>query len=151
LGGSIEELGISMTQRHEDGGKAANIVRHHHWRSMCNNLVVCYFAVVPPDRLAALLQAAVGQEWDENRMLMAGERTWNMKRLFNMRLGWSQESEKLPSLLTQPLPDGGQAGHVPDVDSILREYYAASGWDMETGWPGIEKLRELNLDFTRQP
>jgi len=30
---------------------------------------------------------------------------------------------------------------------MLREYHAASGWDLETGIPTPAKLAELGLDF----
>jgi aldehyde:ferredoxin oxidoreductase len=50
-------------------------------------------------------------------------------------------------LLLEPLPDGGQAGHVPDMALLLGEYYAASGWDRATGYPAPEKLAELGLNW----
>ena len=46
MGGSMEELGIPMTDRASEAGKAAYVARHQHWRTVCNSLVVCFFAVV---------------------------------------------------------------------------------------------------------
>lgn len=82
-------------------------------------------------------------------MLLAGERAWNLKRAYNCRLGWTRDAEKLPRLLLEPLEEGGQMGHVPDMDLLLKEYYAASGWDIATGYPLPEKLEALNLGFVR--
>ncbi len=146
LGGSLEEIGIPFTDRLQDHGKAAVIARHQHWRSVCNSLTTCYFAVVSPFEILDLLNAASGRDWDIGNLLKAGERIWNMKRLYNLRLGWTPAGEKLPRLLLQPLPDSGQQGHVPDVDAMLDEYYAASGWERTTGWPTPQKLAELGLD-----
>jgi aldehyde:ferredoxin oxidoreductase len=148
LGGSQDDVGVPMTQRHEDGGKAQYIARHHHWRSACNSFPVCFLSVVPAETLLGLLAAATGHPWTLEEALLAGERGWNLKRLYNLRLGWTRESEKLPHLLRQPL-DGGQMGHVPDEALMLEEYYAASGWDLQTGAPLPEKLAALHLGFAR--
>lgn len=148
MGGSMEELDIPMTDRLVDEGKAGYVARHQYWRTVCNDLVICFFAVVSQAEIADLLTAATGETWDIPRMLQAGERAWNLKRMLNLRLGWSPEMAKLPHLLLQPLPDGGQEGHVPDAAAMLREYHAASGWDLETGIPTPAKLAELGLDFS---
>lgn len=148
MGGSMEELDIPMTDRLVDEGKAGYVARHQYWRTVCNDLVICFFAVVSQAEIADLLTAATGETWDIPRMLQAGERAWNLKRMINLRLGWSPEMAKLPHLLLQPLPDGGQEGHVPDAAAMLREYHAASGWDLETGIPTPAKLAELGLDFS---
>ena len=148
IGSSIEELGIPMTDRSVDAGKAVFVARHQDFRTVCNSLVVCIFALVPPSTLAELLGAASGQAWSLEEMLRAGERAWNLKRLFNLRLGWTPDKEKLPNLLLKPLPDGGQAGVAPDMDLLLGEYYAARGWDRSTGGPTPQKVAQLGLEWT---
>ncbi|MDR3573443.1 MAG: aldehyde ferredoxin oxidoreductase family protein [Anaerolineaceae bacterium] len=150
LGGSLEELGIPMTERDSEAGKAAYVARHQHWRTVCNSLVVCFFAVVPPQTLVDLLAAATGHAWDVEELMMAGERAWNLKRAYNCRLGLTRATEKLPRILLEPLPDGGQGGHVPDMDLLLKEYYLASGWDPASGYPLPEKLESLGLGFARR-
>jgi aldehyde:ferredoxin oxidoreductase len=147
MGNAIEELGVPMTERLEDLGKAGYVARHQDWRTVCNSLVMCLFAVTPPSTMVALLGAATGDEWTADRMMAAGERAWNLKRLYNCRLGLTRATEKLPRLLLEPLPDGGQMGHVPDVEGMLAEYYAVRRWDPATGRPTAEKLIELGLEF----
>lgn len=147
MGGALEDLGIPMTDRFVDLGKAAYVARHQHWRTVSNAAVVCIFAVIPAATIVDLLRAATGSDWTLDSLLLAGERAWNLKRIINLRLGLDPANEKLPRLLLQPLPDGGQEGHVPDVAGMRAEYYAASGWDPATGWPGAEKLRALGLEF----
>jgi aldehyde:ferredoxin oxidoreductase len=146
MGGSMDRLGIPMTDRLEDSGKAAYVARHQDWRSVCNSLVMCLFASANLDTVVDLLSAATGHDWTLDEMMLAGERAWNLKRAYNIRLGLTRATEKLPKLLLEPLPDGGQAGHVPDMDSMLKEYYAARGWDEATGRPTRSKLEELGLD-----
>jgi aldehyde:ferredoxin oxidoreductase len=146
VGAAVEEIGVPVPpDRFAEGGKAQFVARHQHWRTVCNSLVICYFAVVPPSSIAELYSAYIGRTVSLDEMMRAGERAWNLKRLYNLRLGLTPESEKLPKLLLQPLPDGGQEGHVPDMELLLDEYYVASGWDRTTGWPTRQKLEELGL------
>lgn len=149
LGGAMEDAGIPMTERFTDSGKAAYVARHQHWRSVHNALVMCFFAVVPAQTVADQVAAATGEDRTIEDLIRIGERAWNLKRAYNLRLGLTPATEKLPKLLLEPLPDGGQMGYVPDMETLLSEYYAASGWDRATGWPLPEKLRELGLEFAK--
>lgn len=147
MGGTIDEVGITLPERWEDAGKAPLVARDQYWRTVCNSLVVCFFAVVPPAELAELLTAALGEPWTPERLMEAGERAWHLKRAINCRLGLTPASEVLPRLLLQPLAEGGQEGHVPDVALLLNEYYAAVGWERESGKPTEETLRRLGSEF----
>ena len=146
LGGTMEEIGLPMTDRQSSAGKAGYVARHQHWRTLCNNLVICFFTVIDPQEVADLTAAATGEERSVEDLILAGERAWNLKRLYNLRLGWTPADEKLPKLLLEPLPDGGQMGAVPDMEQLLSEYYAASGWDHVTGWPTQATMQRLGLD-----
>jgi aldehyde:ferredoxin oxidoreductase len=149
LGGSMEDIDIPMTDRFSDLGKAHYVARHQDWRTMQNGLVMCFFAVVPAQTVLDLVRAATGLDLALEDLLRVGERAWNLKRCFNLRLGLDLANEKLPLLLRQPLPEGGQEGHMPDLDAMLDEYYLARGWDRQTGWPSPEKLEQLSLGFVR--
>jgi aldehyde:ferredoxin oxidoreductase len=146
MGWAIEELDIPMTDRAVSAGKAGYVARHQDFRTACNSLVSCFFAASPPSTLAGLLSAASGREWPVAEMVKAGERAWNLKRLVNLRLGWTPAQEKLPDLLLRSLPESGQNGIVPDMDVLLNEYYAARGWERASGAPTREKIAELGLD-----
>jgi aldehyde:ferredoxin oxidoreductase len=148
MGGTLEEIGIEMIDRFEISGKAALVARHQHWRTVCNNLVMCFFAVVPPSEVVELLNAASGTKYDLETLLLAGERCWNLKRAINIRLGLTRATEKLPRLLLEPLAGGGQDGYVPDMETLLKDYYTASGWDLLSGAPTRQKLEQLGLEFT---
>ncbi len=146
MGNSMAELDLPMTERSRDEGKAGFVARHQDWRTVSNSLVACFYAATPPSIYVELLRDATGEPWTLEEMMLAGERAWNLKRLFNLRLGWTRAQEKLPRLLLQPLPEGGQEGHVPDMDVLLGDYYTARGWDPATGGPTAAKLKALGLD-----
>ncbi len=146
MGRSLDDLGIGFTDRFEEEGKAALMVRHQDWRSAGDTLVSCLLVYPPSEALVAMLAAATGWGFTISDLLQVGERILNLKRALNIRWDWNPEHEKLPSLFMQPLTEGGTAGYVPDVEKLLTDYYQARAWDRKTGKPTREKLLELGLD-----
>lgn len=145
-GHSQEELGIEFFSRHAQAEKAANVARHQNWRSVDNAIVMCIFANVEPQEKVNLINAACGLDWTIADMMRSGERSWNLKRAFNNRMGLTASNDKLPKALLEPFPDGGSAGFVPDIQGMLYAYYEARGWDQETGKPARRTLMELGLE-----
>jgi aldehyde:ferredoxin oxidoreductase len=146
FGHSNEEIGIEFMDRHAQAEKAGNVARHQDWRSVDNAVVMCIFANVEPKEKVALLNAACGLDWSVEDMMRFGERSWNLKRALNNRLGLTRANDKLPKALLTPLPEGGSDGFVPDIEAMLAAYYQHRGWDAETGKPTREKLVELGLE-----
>jgi aldehyde:ferredoxin oxidoreductase len=144
-GQADESLGLKLYSRHAGAEKAANVARHQDWRTVFNALVMCFFANVPGETVVELINAACGLDWSLEDMLRCGERGWNLKRAINNRLGLRRANDKLPKALLEPLCDGGAAGYVPPIEEMLEAYYAARGWDPETGRPSKEKLLALGL------
>jgi aldehyde:ferredoxin oxidoreductase len=149
-GHTHERLGIEYFDRHAQAEKAANVSRHQDWRTVFNSIVMCIFANTDPELQVKLINAACGLDWTVEDMLKCGERGWNIKRAINNRMGLTRANDKLPKALLQPFPDGGSAGYIPDLEAMLCAYYQARGWDMETGKPSIEKLRDLGLEEIAQ-
>ena len=79
----------------------------------------------------------------------AGERINNLKKLFNIREGWTRQDDTLPSrVLREALPTGVVAGielSEEDLDRMIARYYRARGWT-EDGLIPESKLSELGLD-----
>jgi aldehyde:ferredoxin oxidoreductase len=144
-GQTNEILGIRFFPRHAGAEKAANVARHQDWRTVYNSLVMCIFANVSPETQVELINAACGYEWDVDEMLRCGERGWNLKRAINTRLGLTRANDKLPKTLLEPYNEGGAEGYVIPFEEMLEAYYAARGWDPETGRPTREKLESLDL------
>jgi aldehyde:ferredoxin oxidoreductase len=147
FGQTEERLGMAYFERQAGAEKAANVAVHQNWRTVFNALVMCIFANVPPATVLDLVNAAVGQNYDLPELLLAGERGWNLKRVINHRLGLTRANDRLPKALREPYADGGSAGYVIPFEEMLSTYYAARGWDPETGRPSPEKLNALGLDW----
>jgi aldehyde:ferredoxin oxidoreductase len=142
----VEEIGIEYIERHAQAEKAGNVARHQDWRSVDNAVVMCIFANVSPGEKLALINAACGLDWSVEDMMKFGERSWNLKRAINNRMGLTRSNDRLPKALMTPFPDGGSEGFVPDLEGMLIAYYQYRGWDMETGKPSREKLIDLGME-----
>jgi aldehyde:ferredoxin oxidoreductase len=145
-GHTTEELGIHFHTRDAGAEKAAGVARHQDWRTVYNASVMCIFSNLPPETHVELINAACGLDWNLEEMMRCGERGWNLKRAINNRLGLTRENDKLPKTLLEPYAEGGAEGYVIPFDEMLDAYYAARGWDPDTGRPTKEKLEYLGLD-----
>jgi aldehyde:ferredoxin oxidoreductase len=145
-GRPIDSLAIETMDRFQSAGKAGSIARHQDWRTVNNASVTCFFPNPPAEDMCEMLAAATGYDITMQNVLTYGERIWNLKRALNMKLGYNaRRAEKLPELILRPLEEGGTEGHVPDFDTMMREYYEYRRWDWETGKPLPDKLEELGM------
>lgn len=102
------------------------------------------FALGAPD-YAALVNAATGTTHDANSILEAGERIYNLERLFNQKAGMKPEDDTLPKrLIEEPIKDGVSKGMVSQLAEMLPKYYEARGW--VDAFPTPETLKRLGLD-----
>jgi aldehyde:ferredoxin oxidoreductase len=144
MGLSIPEVGIVPGDRLKSRGKAPVVARIQDWRSLYGSIIMCNFVNPTAPVLAQLLSAATGQEADAVAWCRTGERIFNLKRAFNSRLGVRRGNDRLPRALFIPKRDGSR-GKTPDMDRMLKEYYACRQWDWQTGKPKREKLISLGL------
>jgi len=98
---------------------------------------------------ADLLTAGLGEEVTPAELDLAGERIWNLSRLFNLRAGFTAADDTLPKkIMERPLEEGAQAGRVfsrEDLTQAMQSYYQLRGWDTQ-GVPSGQKLGDLGLD-----
>ena len=98
-----------------------------------------------------LLEIITGMEYTPEELMEAGERIYNIERLFNIREGVSRKDDTLPDRYFQePTPAGLELvkGLVIDrvkFEQMLDEYYEIHGWDKD-GNPTPETLIRLGLD-----
>ena len=112
---------------------------------MWNSLVLCYFANVAPKSVLELVNHATGFDYDLGDLMEIGERSWNLKRIINHRLGLQGSDDRLPEQFLKPFTDGGSAGYVLPFDEMLAAYYEIRDCDPKTGKPTPEQLQKLGL------
>ncbi|MDL1969659.1 MAG: aldehyde ferredoxin oxidoreductase family protein [Candidatus Desulfofervidaceae bacterium] len=128
-------------------GKAVWVKLFQDITAVIDSLGVCLFTsfALIPDDYRRLFNTVVGEDWTTEALLKAGERIWNLERLFNLKAGIRPEEDTLPKrLLEEPIPEGPSKGHVHRLSELLPLYYQVRGWS-EQGIPTEEKLVELGL------
>jgi aldehyde:ferredoxin oxidoreductase len=140
-----EDLGIKPFKRHDGAIKAANVARHQDWSGIYNALVQCVHSNVPVSDMVDLVNFTTDFDYSLEVLMRVGERSWNLRRVINYKLGMSREDDRLPEILMKPFPDGGSAGYVIPIEEMLEAYYEAREWDPVTGKPKPHKLVELGL------
>jgi len=143
----VPEFGIKTRDRlSADNNKAIMAAKYQSLKDLYDSLLMCKFSPISVTLTAKILAAITGWGTEPEDILIAGDRSINLKRAINNRLGLTRKDDKLPAICARVIKEGGIAGSSPDMDRMLREYYAHRGWDWETGKPGREKLIELGLE-----
>ncbi len=126
--------------------KAQWVKIFHDLTAVIDSAGLCLFSsfAFGADDYRDILNAVTGFDMTTEEMLKAGERIYNLERLFNLKAGIKPEEDTLPErFLKEPMPDGANKGHVAKIGELLPEYYKLRAW--ENGVPTDEKLKELNL------
>jgi len=83
-----------------------------------------FWGTVTPEIMADLLTSGSGQKVTAEELIIAGERIWNLSRLFNVEAGFGAIDDALPQkIINQPLKKGPHAGRVfkqKDFESAKR-------------------------------
>lgn len=105
--------------------------------------------VLSSEDWASLIEKLLGYKFTVEDFAKAGERLYNLARVYNIREGITRADDTLPArFLEEPMPEGPAKGHLVNLDPLLDAYYDYRGWDKETGKPTQEKLKELGLEWT---
>lgn len=119
------------------------------YQTMNDALIICRFTQVGKAVTAANIvdwyNLITGRQVDIGELMTVGERIFNLKRLFNTRLGVSRKDDFLPPrFLTHNRSGEGITTQLPPMGQLLADYYHCRGWN-EEGAPTTEKLGQLGL------
>jgi aldehyde:ferredoxin oxidoreductase len=100
------------------------------------------------DSMSQIISCVLDRDITEHELETAGERIWNLMRIFNIREGLDMAHDSLPARIFQdPLKTGAPKGRVLPRDqfnTMMQEYYQLRGWDVK-GVPTPEKIEELQI------
>lgn len=129
-------------------GKAGLVADLQHYNALKFSLILCDFWALSFDTMAELLSPVAGREVTPAELELAGERIFNLARLFNMREGFGAGDDILPErIFSQGIEGGPTDGKIlprEEFNRMLQEYYSIRGWN-HNGQPEKDKLSLLNL------
>lgn len=138
---TLEELGFpEIVDRYSLDRKAELTAVMQNLMSVFDSLKLCKFLLPGGLKIATVvrwLNDITGWDYTREELLTAGERIFNLKRLFNTREGISSADDTLPRRFTT-----GPGGK--HLKRLLAEYYQLRGWS-ETGIPTSETVERLGL------
>jgi len=127
-------------------GKGKLVKLSQDYTAVVNSMVSCYFItfILKPSDLAAVLTAATGTKYTSRNLLKTGERIMALHRAYNNRCGITRKNDVLAPRQLEPTKEGGNAGKVPDMEVMIKEFYKESGWT-PSGRPSRKTLESLGL------
>jgi len=123
---------------HTAEGKGRMVVVMQNISAVYDNLGVCKFmmlADIGPSILCKWLYHGAGWDKSHDELIRCGARSVTLKHLFNIdRLGIKPRADLPRRILCEPRGQGGSADVLPDLDTMVRDYYKERGWS-EHGYP----------------
>ena len=145
---SPEILGLPQKlDRFSLEGKATWVKAFQDLTAVIDSFGLCLFTsfAIGADDYKDLFNAIVGEDFSTDDIMQAGDRIWNLERMYNLQAGVSPDQDTLPKrLLKEPIPEGPSKGHVHRLSELLPQYYEQRGWSAE-GIPTEAKLSELQI------
>jgi aldehyde:ferredoxin oxidoreductase len=138
-------------ERHNPQGKGRlhALVSNHFHVAGCAGMCMFAWSNLKPEALSDSLTAITGRPYTLDEIQQMGTRIAALRIAFNLREGLRNVDFRMPGRIigVPPLESGPLEGMTVDVDTQVRDYLEAMGWNLETGVPSAETLRQLGLDF----
>jgi aldehyde:ferredoxin oxidoreductase len=146
---TMPEIGINEIQDRFGVVKKGELVaKTQDLMSLLDSIKLCKFILYGGAKLTHILEwfnAVTGWGIGQAEFLRAGERIYNLKRMYDVRCGITRKDDIVPArMLREKRREGGSAENLPPFSDMLDEYYAYRGWD-QNGVPTKGKLDELGL------
>jgi aldehyde:ferredoxin oxidoreductase len=146
IASKLESFGIKVIEWDRDDQEMAIIgALAQDYRAICNSLILCNIADPTPEMVIDLINSAVGLNIDLKELKILGERIYMIKRMFNLKMGITPDDDRLPQILLNPLNEGGTVGKSPNFEKLKKAYYSYRTFDLKSGHPNPEKLKDLGL------
>ena len=145
-GATHNEEGVVMDGEHTYETWIGEIIHHMDLSGANSSMVYCQFlaGAITGEYTARLLSAATGEAFTEQDLVRIGERTWYLRRAFNLRLGIGREADTLPPRVVEQV--AGSGAPLADVNRALEEFFRRRQLDAR-GLPAATKLQELGIDM----
>jgi aldehyde:ferredoxin oxidoreductase len=115
---------------------------------ICNSACWCEFpatSLTLPQWIEAFNKVA-GYGYDIDTMMATGTRIWLLQRCLGHIWGATGEDDRIGQRIMTPVEDGMIAGSVPDMETMLKEFYELRGLS-DDGRPTSETLEKYGLGY----
>ena len=110
---------------------------------------VCDFWPIDSTTLGKLYEVTYGGFWPGEKVDKAGERIFNLQRIYNVMAGFTRKEDTLPGRFFKEVLTEGPPKDKPMTEDLfiraMNEYYSLRGWN-EQGLPTLEKLKDLEIE-----
>lgn len=125
------------------------VINFQNLNSIKWSMIYCdFWGSIESKIIAEIFSVAFGKIFSPECMDKAGERIWNLGRIFNVKSGFSRKDDYLPHrTLHEVLSEGPAKGKVLSeraFNAMISDYYSLRGWD-SNGIPTDKKLNELGI------
>jgi aldehyde:ferredoxin oxidoreductase len=146
----LPELGAEIADLEEmdSRGKAAfNVISQDFgmFFGHCAGYCLLGAAVLNATQAIDMVNHTTGFDYTLDEICHLGRRIWYLKRGLANLFGARAQEDNLPQRLMTPLEEGPTAGSVPDMELMMREFYALRGLE-PNGLPRRKVLEDLDLD-----
>lgn len=146
---NIPDLGYNKPlNRFGAAGKGELVARMQNYIAALDSLKVCkfYMRTLLGQQVVDWTNYVTGWDLTLPDLLHAGERIFNLKRLYSLRCGVTRADDSVTApRVMQELRQGDKPSALADLEGMLADYYAFRGWD-QYGVPTPTKLAALELD-----
>jgi aldehyde:ferredoxin oxidoreductase len=127
-------------------GKANLVFVTENLGALLQSMGMCMFGSAPLDLddFVNMLNSCTGHGYTKEELLKIGERLWLLKRSISNMMGVTVDDDKLPKKILTATTEGGQAGSVPDIEAMMKEYYDIRGLEIN-GVPKKDVLAAAGL------
>ncbi len=133
---------------HTPSGKGSITARMQDLSTVFDALGLCKFTLsggISSPQLSRFVELTMGWEMPADELMAVGDRIYTLKRLYIQRLGVNHKDDTLPGRILRDKRGAGFSGEsLPDLTTMLRELYAARGWDNQ-GCVTKEKAEAMGL------
>ena len=147
---TLSAEGFTPPGRYEYEGKGALFALVNRHILVLNCAGLCLFSLmVGRAPMREWINAATGWDLSHKEMLRIGHRIQVLRHAFNLREGIRPGADdvSLPARAAgnPPLDEGPLRGVTLDMETMVRDYFQAMGYDRATGVPSQEVLESLGL------
>jgi aldehyde:ferredoxin oxidoreductase len=121
-------------------------------RAVGNIIGLCVFVPYTPEEIKDAIKAVTGWPMSTYRLFKVVERTMALCRIFNLREGFRESDDLLPTRFGTGLKEGAIKGRKLDPEEMKaakQMYYNMLGWD-NAGIPTKARLAELDIEWAER-